>query len=305
MLSSTGHFAVRRVDDSLPERAAWKREPRLRRATPLARFMAEAAVGACGGRGGAAGVRRGLVAVFCTGPIVASRKFFEGVLDHGHGLASPALFPETVYNSPTSHVAALLGLDGPVYSLVGDESAWVEALDVAGVWLANGEVDEVVVVAGEELDPIAVEAFRAAGWLRRGARYLPAEGAAAVRVRLAVTGEPWVEVAAMPRGFSNAAECRAVGAAMVRGLGAGGLMVPTALGTWAARIEAECFSGWAKVECSAAVRMRAFSATLGWVLVEAWERGLHSAECVLPVWGLNHAVGALRLGSGPASRSKA
>ena len=66
---------------------------------------------------------------------------------------------------------------------MGDESAWVDALRVAQVWLARRTVDAVLVVGGEELDVLALEAFDLAGWIRRG--LVATEGAGAIVVRAA------------------------------------------------------------------------------------------------------------------------
>jgi 3-oxoacyl-(acyl-carrier-protein) synthase len=160
--------------------ARWQQEPRLRRASPLALFLMEAAAQALEKHPRLDRGRLGLVCALGTGSICYSRRFFSDTLKRGRRFASPALFPETVYNSPVSHVASILGLQDACYSLIGDESAWVEALRVAQVWLARGKVDHVLVLAGEELDTITVEAFYRAGWLNRG--IIPSEGAAALLV---------------------------------------------------------------------------------------------------------------------------
>src|SRR6201999_2236874 len=105
---------------------------------------------------------------------------FEGILKHGQRTASPALFPETVFNSPGSHVAAVLGMNGAVYALVGDETAWIGALKTASVWLRRGRVKQVVVMGVEEFDPLVLDAYRSSRWLRESAGFLTSEGAAAV-----------------------------------------------------------------------------------------------------------------------------
>jgi hypothetical protein len=158
----------------------WQQEPRLRRASPLALFLMEAASQALESQHQLDRSRLGLVCALGTGSIRYSRRFYAESQQRGRRFASPALFPETVYNSPVSHIAAILGIQDACYSLVGDESAWVEALRVAQVWLACAKVDHVLVLAGEELDIITVEAYERAGWLRKGV--IPSEGAAALLV---------------------------------------------------------------------------------------------------------------------------
>jgi hypothetical protein len=174
---------VRKVDLKQDALMRWGKEPRLRRASPLAYFLAEAAAQALGSAPEIPRERVGLVCALGTGSILYSRKFYADALKQGRRFASPALFPETVYNSPVSHLASVLKLGGACYTLMGDETAWVEALRVAQVWLARGSVEAVLVVGGEELDAISLEAFDAAGWFRRG--LVAAEGAGAVLVQKA------------------------------------------------------------------------------------------------------------------------
>jgi 3-oxoacyl-(acyl-carrier-protein) synthase len=92
------------------------------------------------------------------------------------------LFPETVYNAPASHVAAMLGVDGATYTLVGDGTVGLQGLVFGSQLLALGNARHVLVVAAEELDWILLEAHQnwrlTAAKQRKGA--LLAEGAAAV-----------------------------------------------------------------------------------------------------------------------------
>jgi 3-oxoacyl-[acyl-carrier-protein] synthase III len=180
---------VRKVDLQNEALLRWQKEPRLRRASPLALFLMEAASQTLEQHPGLDRSRLGLICALGTGSICYSRRFFVDTLKRGRRFASPALFPETVYNSPVSHVASILGIQDACYSLMGDESAWPEALRVAQVWLARGKVEAVLVLAGEELDAITVEAFYRAGWLKRGV--ILSEGAAAVLVQSTGTGS-WI-----------------------------------------------------------------------------------------------------------------
>jgi hypothetical protein len=174
---------VRRINPQQGALARWQKEPRLRRANPLAIFITEAADQALMSSPELARDRVGLVCALSTGSIIYSRKFFTQMQARGRHLASPILFPETVYNSPVSHLAAVLNITRANYTLMGDESAWVDALRVAQVWLARRTVDAVLVVGGEELDILALEAFDLAGWIRRG--LVATEGAGAIVVRAA------------------------------------------------------------------------------------------------------------------------
>lgn len=172
---------IRKIDPNCEKLARWRSQTRLRRASPLAGYLAEAASQAMKSLGDIPLNRVGLVCALSTGSVIFSRKFFCEVLSRGRHFASPALFPETVYNSPTSHIASLFNLQGACSTVVGDETAWVDALRVAQVWLACHTVDRVLVLAGEELDAIALDAYDCAGWFRRG--MVATEGAAALLVR--------------------------------------------------------------------------------------------------------------------------
>jgi 3-oxoacyl-(acyl-carrier-protein) synthase len=122
--------------------------------------------------------QRRLGTIFCTmnGCVQFSRRFFGEVLENP-ALASPILFPETVHNSPASHLAALLGSSEINYTLVGDSAQFMAGLDLAAQWLEQDLVDLALVVAAEELDWLSDE-----GLLLFAEAACSAEGAAAVVV---------------------------------------------------------------------------------------------------------------------------
>ena len=60
-------------------------------------------------------------------------------------------------NAPASHVAACLGGALMTYTVVGDQTAFIQALLVASDWLLDDQVDLCLVVSAEEAAwPIAV-----------------------------------------------------------------------------------------------------------------------------------------------------
>ena len=63
-----------------------------------------------------------MVFAICSGGVNYTRRFYHEIVTQGANGASPLLFPETVYNAAASHLAALLGLNGQSYTLVGDSS---------------------------------------------------------------------------------------------------------------------------------------------------------------------------------------
>ena len=152
------------------------RHPRLRRSSPISYFAVAAALAALDDAGLDANAARTAI-VFATsdGSVLYTRRFYEQVVKQGANAASPLLFPETVYNAPASHLAALLGIDGASYTLVGDATVGFRALKMAEQLLDMDAADRCVVVGCEELDWVLCQAYR--DW-RLGA--LLAEGAAAL-----------------------------------------------------------------------------------------------------------------------------
>lgn len=172
---------ARRLVPPLATAPAWLRQPRLRRASPITRFAVAAAMEALQGGSIPAPPEEALGIVFAVqnGGVQFSRRFFAEVLQNP-GLASPILFPETVFNASASHVAALLAAPSLNNTLVSDAGGFLTALDVAAQWLDEGRVSDCLVIASEEHDWLSGEALAlfpgqpvasegaAALWLRRG-----------------------------------------------------------------------------------------------------------------------------------------
>lgn len=166
------------------------REPRLRRASTISLLAAAAGKAAIADSGidFAADSKSGLAVVLgvSSGGVQYTRRFYGQVVKQGANAASPLLFPETVYNAPASHIAAMLGVEGATYTLVGDGTVGLQALHFAGQLIETGAAQHVLVIAAEELDWTLVAAHKA--WrltpaCERTSRHrgaLLAEGAAAV-----------------------------------------------------------------------------------------------------------------------------
>ncbi len=140
------------------------RNPRLRRSSAISYFAVAAGLAALENAGvtldAASSARTAIVFAISDGGVIYTRKFFDQIVKQGANAASPLLFPETVYNAPASHLAALLGIDGASYTLVGATSVGLAALHFAGQLLELGGIDRVVVVGAEEIDWVICEAFR-------------------------------------------------------------------------------------------------------------------------------------------------
>ncbi len=151
---------------------------RLRRVSPIAKFAAAAAVEALGAErleASLAGrLRVGVIFSLSNGCVNFSSRFFAEALAEP-ALASPILFPETVFNAPSSHISAMIGSHAPNDTLLGDASAFFTGLELAIEWLERGDADGCLVIAAEELDWLSAEALR----LYSG-NFIPSEAAAAI-----------------------------------------------------------------------------------------------------------------------------
>lgn len=152
-------------------RAPWQMHPRMRRASLISQFTMGAAMEAMGG---ASAEGLGIVSCVMGGSVQYSRRFYGEVLVEP-STASPMLFPETVFNAPASHLAAVLGTPERNDTCVADETGFLAGLVVAADWLGRGLVRRCLVVAAEEADWTTAEAAHV---FSRGA--VPSEGAAAV-----------------------------------------------------------------------------------------------------------------------------
>jgi 3-oxoacyl-(acyl-carrier-protein) synthase len=138
--------------------------PRLRRASLISRFAAAAGLDALR----AAGVkldaqnaeRTALIFAIANGGVIYTKRFYRDVVDTGAQSASPLLFPETVFNAPASHLAAILGVTGATYTLVGDGAVGLAAIKMAEDLMANEQLDHCLVVGTEEVDWLSCDAYR-------------------------------------------------------------------------------------------------------------------------------------------------
>src|SRR5881396_305885 len=149
----------------VPEAAmAGVRYPRLRRASVISRFAAAAGLDALR----AAGVelssqnaeRTALIFAISNGGVIYTKRFYGDIVDTGAQSASPLLFPETVFNAPASHLAAILGITGATYTLVGDGAVGLAAIKMAEDVMANATFDYCLVVGAEEVDWLLCDAYR-------------------------------------------------------------------------------------------------------------------------------------------------
>jgi hypothetical protein len=210
----TIRYAYRPVD-----RAALKdvmpKHPRLRRASDVTKFAVTAAHQAI------AGVeprKMGIIVSFLNGCVNYSNRFFGEVLADP-AFASPILFPETVFNAPASHVAAYLGCDGPVYTLIGDSGTWFSALTIAEEWISGGLVEGCLILCAEETDWLTLEALGL-----YSEKLIATEGAAAIYVE-ANPSPIVIESLNGPYCYTDATERRAAIREACDGLGNAALLI--------------------------------------------------------------------------------
>lgn len=163
------------------------REPRLRRAAKVARLASAAARDAIADAGLSDHEAARMPVVFLTsdGAVSHTARFFGGVARGGTHAGSPILFPETVYNAPASHAAALLGTEKESLTLVGDASAAATAIHAA--CLLAAESPHVLVLAANEATALSCAGYSHWGFLRtplslRG--HILSDGAAALVLSL-------------------------------------------------------------------------------------------------------------------------
>jgi 3-oxoacyl-(acyl-carrier-protein) synthase len=218
----------------------------LRRTSPISQFAVAAALEALGtdaSKVTAGQHRLGIVLCVMSGCVNYSRRFYDEVL-RDPATASPLVFPETVFNAPSSHLAALLGTTAINYTLVGDSGSFLLGVVVAADWLRQGLVDGCLVVAAEECDWLTADAFRL--FTRQmtvsegaGALYLRRREAADT-VNLAAISDAWLFT-------DQAARAAALREAAVEAssFGVSGLLCDGLQGvSWLDAAEAKAWAGW-------------------------------------------------------------
>ena len=195
---------------------------RLRRSSNVTRFAMAAALEAMGGRPASS---LGIIVCMMNGCVAFTNRFYQEVLDDP-ALASPILFPETVFNAPASHLASYLGVSGPVTTLIGEPNIIVEALQMAASWMTMGLVEQCLVIGAEEADWLSTE-----GVTYYDKRLVVTEGAGALL--LSLTGEgPRVGALSGPFAYQSTRERQTELTSMATAMSSTGatLLIDSALG---------------------------------------------------------------------------
>jgi 3-oxoacyl-(acyl-carrier-protein) synthase len=155
-------YSVFRVPDSAL--ANLRPHPRLRRVSAISRFAAAAGLEALENAGVKVDAKNAkrivLVFAISNGGVIYTRRFYNDLVEDGAQSASPLLFPETVFNAPASHLAAMVGITGTTYTLVGDGAVGLLAMRMAEDLMTNEALDYCLVVGAEEADWLLCDAYR-------------------------------------------------------------------------------------------------------------------------------------------------
>jgi 3-oxoacyl-(acyl-carrier-protein) synthase len=194
--------------------------PRLRRSSAISRFAVAAGIAALEEAGVTlneeTAARTALIFAVSNGGVIYTKKFYHEIVEWGAKAASPLLFPETVFNAPASHLAAILGIAGASYTLVGDGAVGILALKMAEDLMASETIDRCLVVGAEEADWLLCDAYRKWRLLRSAPPLEPfaqppggtilSEGAGALL--LSRSGEIQIEKVAAGTNFRKQSEAR-------------------------------------------------------------------------------------------------
>jgi hypothetical protein len=183
---------VRQTPAAMP-RPAFMAHARLRRTSPIAQFVVSAALEALGEDAAkvSQGLRLGIVYCAMSGCVNYSRRFYDEVLKDP-STASPLVFPETVYNSPASHLAALLGTTAINYTIVGDPGTFPQGIALAADWLTSNRVDGCLVIGAEEMDWLTADATRLFN-----SEAVVSDGAGALYLKRETSAQPAIRLSAV------------------------------------------------------------------------------------------------------------
>jgi len=307
--------------------------PRLRRSSAISKFAAAAGLAALSDAAiemtPETAARTALIFAVSNGGVVYTRRFYHDVVEAGARAASPLLFPETVFNAPASHLAAILGISGASYTLVGDGAVSALAVQMAHDLMQNELLDYCLVVAAEEADWLLCDAYRRWRLARNAPPVEPfqlpprgtilSEGAGAII--LARDGRVVIENVAVGRNFRRRTDAAAALDAVFTELSSPAepsILVASANGTFVDQaercaIEKHCrqaavytpkpalgesvgASGMWQIICAAeALRTRSLPPLLHAPPELRATTPRHFASAAVSICGMNQQVGGLRL----------
>ena len=301
-------YLVRRVPSSTP----FPSHPRLRRASAISRFAAAAGLTALRQAKQPPLDRIALVFAISNGGVIYTRRFYADIAKSGAQSASPLLFPETVFNAPASHLAAILGINGASYTVVGDGAVGILALKLAEDLIASSDLDACLVVAAEEIDPLVCEAYRQWRFLRdpkkpeTGRGMIISEGAGAVLLKRSNGGSEIDQIVPGANFFRRSEASARLGSVVARLENEIGFCIGSANGTFIDRAERAAVDDELPLYSPKIALGESVGASVFWQLItaaKALETGTLPGSSKLPVnshalvlaCGLNQQTGGLTL----------
>ena len=300
-------YLVRRI----PSTTAFPSHPRLRRASAISRFAAAAGLTALRQVERLPPLDRiALVFAISNGGVIYTRRFYADIVNSGAQSASPLLFPETVFNAPASHLAAILGITGASYTVVGDGAVGILALKLAEDLILSAEIDACLVVGAEEIDQLVCEAYRQWRFLRdpgkpeSGRGMVMSEGAGAVLLRRASGAIKIEKIVAGPNFFRRSEAPAQLRAVISRLKNSVGFCIGSANGTFIDRLESLAIRERMPTYSPKIALGESVGASVLWQLIAAAQglqtgalpgsRGSHSDYSALVLaCGLNQQTGGL------------
>jgi 3-oxoacyl-(acyl-carrier-protein) synthase len=303
-------YLVRRV----PSTTSFPSHPRLRRASAISRFAAAAGLTAL--RQAKQPLppldRIALVFAISNGGVIYTRRFYADIVNSGSQSASPLLFPETVFNAPASHLAAILGITGASYTVVGDGAVGIFALKMAEDLILSAEVDACLIVAAEEIDSLVCEAYRQWRLLRDPAKpesgrgMIMSEGAGALLLKRSDGGIEIDRIVPGANFFRRSEASARLGSVVARLKNEIGFCVGSANGTFIDRAECAAVGGEMSLYSPKIALGESVGTSVFWQLItaaKALETGTLPGSSKPPVnlralvlaCGLNQQTGGLTL----------
>lgn len=172
-----------------------------------------------------------------------SESYYREIVTSGVCAANPMLFAEGVPNAAAAHLSLMLALKGPCQTIIGTRTAGLDALRLAAARIASGRWDRALVSVAEEYSPFVNAAYGRWG-LYGGERGFVA-GSGAVTLLLegrrsleARGGRALARVDRAAGGMPGASGPACLARDLLRRLGANGMVIGSANGTWIDRVEA-------------------------------------------------------------------
>jgi 3-oxoacyl-[acyl-carrier-protein] synthase II len=171
-----------------------------------------------------------------------SESYYREIVTSGIAAANPMLFAEGVPNAAAAHLSLMLSLKGPCQTIIGTRTAGLDAIRLAAARIASGHWNRSLVSAAEEFAPVVNAAYGHWGLygekgfvVGSGAVTLLLEGRQSLETRGGRALASVVDAIGGTPGSRGPA--RAVRTVLQR-VGAGGLVIGSANGTWVDRVEA-------------------------------------------------------------------